>query len=81
MNETLKTLKSGSHTVKATLKVGSSLCSVESSFTVVQPDFTPNPGTGESGMVTSICVALMLIAAYSAVYSITRKRTNSTAYE
>ena len=79
--KTLKTLKSGSHTVKATLKVGSSLCSVESSFTVVQPDFTPNPGTGESGMVTSICVALMLIAAYSAVYSITRKRTNSTAYE
>ena len=44
-------------------------------FTVVKPSSVPSPGTGESSFPIAVSLALMLIAAYGAVYSFARRKT------
>jgi hypothetical protein len=71
-------LSTGKHTIKIELTIGMSVTSVEHSFTIVKPSPGPSSSaTGESGMMTTFCVALMLIAAYGAVYALTRRKTEN----
>ena len=71
----LKDLSVGEHTVKVEFKIGDTVIPVEHSFTVVEPAAVPSPGTGESGAASVVCVALMLLAAYGAVYALFSRRT------
>ena len=76
--DALNALKKGEHTVQVELDLGIAVISVEHSFTIVKPSPGPSsPATGESGMMTTFCVALMLIAAYGAVYALTRRKTEN----
>lgn len=75
----LEGLAPGTYSLTASFKVadGYDLISSEPvSFTIVKPSPEPSsPATGESGMMTTFCIALMLLAAYGAVYAVTRRKT------
>ena len=75
----LEGLAPGTYSLTASFKVadGYDLISSEPvSFTIVKPSPEPSsPATGERGMMTTFCIALMLLAAYGAVYAVTRRKT------
>ena len=84
----LKNLSVGEHTVDVKVsyafvillpdgsEIGDSdTLSLNHKFTVVKPASAPSsPKTGESEIPMVICMALMLLAAYGAVYSFTRRK-------
>ena len=70
--EYLQSLGTGVHTIRIELTVAS----LEHPFTIVKPYSGPSsPATGESGMMTTFCMALMLIASYGVVFARKRKQT------
>ena len=70
--EYLQSLGTGVHTIRIELTVAS----LEHPFTIVKPSSGPSsPATGESGMMTTFCMALMLIASYGVVFARKRKQT------
>ena len=68
----LQSRGTGVHTIRIELTVAS----LEHPFTIVKPYSGPSsPATGESGMMTTFCMALMLIASYGVVFARKRKQT------
>ena len=68
----LQSLGTGVHTIRIELTVAS----LEHPFTIVKPSSGPSsPATGESGMITTFCMALMLIASYGVVFARKRKQS------
>ena len=74
----LEGLAPGAYLLTASLKVAEEYDPIVSEpvlFTVVKPSSAPSsPATGESGNMTTLCVALMLLAAYGAVYAVKRRK-------
>ena len=71
--EYLQSLGTGVHTIRIELTVASL---EQHPFTIVKPSSGPSsPATGESGMMTTFCMALMLIASYGVVFARKRKQT------
>ena len=77
----LEGLAPGTYSLTASFKVADGFDPIVSepvSFTIVKPSGgSSSPATGESGNMTTFCVALMLIAAYGAVYALTRRKTEN----
>lgn len=77
----LEGLTPGTYSLTASFKVADGYDPIVSepvSFTIVKPSGgSSSPATGESGMMTTFCMALMLIAAYGAVYALKRRKTEN----
>ena len=74
----LEGLAPGTYSLTASFKVADGYDPIVSkpvSFTIVKPSSNPSsPATGESGTMTVISLALMLLAAYGAVYALMRSK-------
>lgn len=75
----LEGLAPGTYSLTASFKVADGFDPIVSepvSFTIAKPSGgSSSPGTGESGMMTTFCMALMLIASYGVVFARKRKQT------
>ena len=74
----LEGLATGTYSLTASFKVAEEYDPIVSepvSFTIVKPSSSPSsPATGESGMMTTVSLVLMLIAAFGAVYTLMRRK-------